>query len=186
MSTKAIDLRRGMTVNYKGGLWTVIDNQKVAKGNWRSSQVIQVKNLQTGQLIEERFRTEELFEQAYVERKAMNYLYSDATHHLLMDMQTFEEVRIPAEFVGDKSIYLTPNLELVIGLADGHPVTADLPNTVELLVEETPPDLRGATATNSMKEAKCEGGARVKVPSFVKNGDHLLVDTRTGEYVSRA
>ena len=186
MSIKAIDLRRGMAVQYKDGIWVCVDNQKVAKGNWRSSQVLQLKNLKTGQLIEERFRTEDTFEQAIIERKPMTYLYSDANGHVAMDMETYEEVHIPNDLIGGQNVYLTPNLEITISRLDGKPVTAELPFTVELVVTDTPPDLRGATATNSMKEAICEGGAHIKVPSFIANGNHVLVDTRTGEYLSKA
>jgi len=186
MSIKAIDVRRGMAVNYKGGIWVCVDNQKVAKGNWRSSQVLQLKNLQTGQLIEDRFRTEELFDQAILERKPMNYLYSDASNHVFMDMETYEEVRLPLDLVAAQAVYLTPNLQVVIGLVDGKPVVAELPFTVELIVTDTPPELKGATVTNATKDAVCEGGARVKVPPFIVNGERIKVDTRTGEYLSRA
>jgi len=185
-SIKAIDLRRGMGIVYKDGIWIVVGNQKVAKGNWRSSQVLTVKSLKTGQVLEERFRTEETFEQAIFDRKPMNYLYSDSNGHAFMDMETYEEVRLSLDLVGDQAVYLTPNLQVTIGLVDGKPVLAELPTSVELVVAETPPELRGATVTNTMKDALCEGGARVKVPAFVNNGDHVIVDTRTGEYLSRA
>ena len=186
MSVRAIDLRRGQAIAYKDGVWVCITNEKVAKGNWRSSQVVQLKNIKTGQLIQERFRTDEAFETAFIERQPMTYLYSDASGHVMMNMETFEEVRVPADLIGDQSVYLVPNLQVTMGLQDGRPVTAELPNTVELVVQDTPPQMKGATATNSMKEAQCEGGARVKVPSFVTNGAHILVDTRTGEYLSKA
>jgi len=186
MNVQAIELKRGQAVNYKNGIWVCISNEKVAKGNWRSYQVIQLKNIQTGQLIKERFRTDEAFETAFIERQPMTYLYSDASGHVMMNMETFEEVRVPLDLIGDQSVYLVPNLQVTMGLQDGRPVTAELPNTVELTVQDTPPQMKGATATNSMKEAQCEGGARVKVPSFVANGAHILVDTRTGEYLSKA
>jgi len=185
-SIKAIDLRRGMGVIWKSAIWIVVENQKVAKGNWRSSQVLKLKNLKAGQVVEERFRTEELFEQVIFDRKPMNYLYSDPGGHVFMDMETYEEVRLPPDILGDQSVYLTPNLEVTIDLVEGKPVLAELPTTVELVIQDTPPELRGATVTNTLKEAVCEGGARIKVPAFVTNGDHVLVDTRTGQYLSRA
>ncbi len=185
-SIKAIDLRRGQAVQHKGGIWVCVTNEKVAKGNWRSSQVIQLKNIQTGQLVEDRYRTEELFELALLERKVMNYLYSESEAHVVMDMETFEEVRIPADLVGDQKVFLTPNLELSISFVEGKAVLIELPTTVTLTVVDTVPELKGATVTNTMKEALCEGGARVKVPPFVTNGTKIIVDTRTGEYSSRA
>jgi elongation factor P len=185
-SIKAIDLRRSMAIIWKDQIWMVVDNQKVAKGNWRSSQVLTLKNLKNGQVLQERFRTEEQFEQAIFDRKPMNYLYSDASGHAFMDMDTYEEVRVSRDLIGDQSVFLTPNLQVVVGLVDSKPTVVELPFTVELIIADTPPELRGATVTNSMKDAVCEGGARVKVPAFVNNGDHVLVDTRTGEYLSRA
>jgi elongation factor P len=185
-SIKAIDLRRGMGVQWKNGIWTVIDNQKVAKGNWRSSQVLTLKNLKNGQVLEERFRTEETFEQALFDRKPMNYMFSEDRFHVFMDMESFEEVRVARDLVGDSYVYLTPNLQVVVGFVDDKAVTIELPTSVELVITDTPPELKGATVTNTLKEAVCEGGATVRVPAFVSNGDHILVDTRTGDYLSRA
>jgi elongation factor P len=186
MAIKAIDLRRGMAVNYEDGLWTCVDNQKVAKGNWRSYQVIQLKNIKTGQLIEKRFHTDDGFEEVFLERKTMEYLYTSGDNHVVMDMQTYEEFNLPADMIGNASVYLTPNLPIQVGVIEDKPVTIDLPNTVELLIVDTPPEVKGATATNQQKEALCEGGARVRVPAFINNGTTIKVDTRTGEYLGKA
>ena len=186
MAIKAIDLRRGMAVNYKSGIWVCVNNEKVAKGNWRSSQVVQLKNIKTGQLIGERFRTTEQFEQAMVDRRKLEYLYSEGSSHVLMDGETFDQVSIPADLVGDKSVYLTANLPIEVCFVEGQPITADLPNTVELKIVSTPPQMKGATATNQLKDATCEGGAKIKVPAFIDEGAVVKVDTRSGEYLSRA
>ena len=187
MSTmKAIDIRRGMGVIWKNSIWICVENQKVAKGNWRSSQVLKLKNLNTGQVLEERFRTEELFDQAIIDRKPVQYLYAEAGAFVFMDMETYEEIRVLADLVGDQGVYLTPNLEVTLGRMDGKPVTVELPTSVELVVKEVAPGMKGATVTNVMKDALCEGGARVKVPTFIENGGHIRVDTRTGEYLERA
>ena len=187
MSTmKAIDIRRGMGVIWRNSIWICVENQKVAKGNWRSSQVLKLKNLNTGQVLEERFRTEELFEQAIIDRKPVQYLYAEAGAFVFMDMESYEEIRVLADLVGDQGVYLTPNLEVTLGRMDGKPVTVELPTSVELVVKEVAPGMKGATVTNVMKDALCEGGARVKVPTFIENGGHIKVDTRTGEYLERA
>jgi elongation factor P len=186
MGIKAIDLRRGMAVNHKDGLWVCVDNQKVAKGNWRSYQVIGLKNIRTGQLIEGRFRTDEMFEQAILDRKPMEYLYTDNTGIVCMDPDSYEQVSIPPDLIGEGKVYLQPNVQVMVALVEGLPVTAELPNTVELTIIDAPPEVKGATATNVMKEALCEGGAKIKVPAFVKTGEKIMVDTRTGEYLSRA
>lgn len=183
---KAIDLRRGMAVNYKDGIWACVDNQKVAKGNWRSYQVVKFRNVRTGQLIEERFRTDQGFEQAVVDRKAMEYLYSTVSAHVVMDPDSYEQIELPQDLLGESSVYLAPNITLQVAFVDGAPVTVELPNAVELKVVDTPPQVKGATATNQLKDAACEGGAHIRVPPFVENGQVVKVDTRTGEYLGRA
>lgn len=185
MGIKAVDVRRGMAVQHKNGIWVIMDNQKVAKGNWRSYQVIQLKNLTTGQLIEDRFRTDEQFEQAMLDRKDMEYLYSEVNSIVVMDPANYEQVNIPMELIGESKVFLVPNMSLSIAFVEGKAVTVELPNTVELTVMDTPPEVKGATATNQMKEAECEGGARVKVPAFVIIGTKIKVDTRNGEYLGR-
>lgn len=186
MAIKAIDLRRGMAINYRDGLWVVVDNEKVAKGNWRSYMQITIKNFRTGQQLRERFRVDENLDQAMLDRKVMEYLYSDQTNLVVMDPTSYEQVEIPAELVGEDKVYLLPNMPLTISSVDGQAVGVELPFTVELKVADTPPEVKGATATNVLKEALCEGGAKVKVPAFINIGDSIKVDTRTGEYLSRA
>lgn len=186
MAVKAIELRRGQAVNYKDGVWVCVTNGKIAKGKGQSYQSISLRNIKTGQLISERFRTTASFDQAMVDRRKLEYLYSEGDNHVLMDGETFDQVSIPAELIGDKSVYLTENLPIEICLIDNQPITAELPNTVELTILDTPPQIKGATATNQLKDADCQGGAKVKVPSFVDKGTVIKVDTRTGEYLGRA
>ena len=186
MAIKAIDLRKGMGVQYKDSIWVVFDFEKVSKGNWRSYMQITLKNVKTGQIIKERFRVDEQLEQAMFDRRPMEYLYSDGRDHILMDLDTYEQVPLADELIGDQRVYLTPNIQLQVASVDGQPVAAELPNTVELKVVDTPPQVKGATATNQLKDAELEGGARVRVPPFVENGEIIRVDTRTGEYLGRA
>ena len=186
MSIKAIDLRRGMAVSYKGGVWVCIENEKVAKGKGQSYQSVALKNVQSGQLIRQRCRTTEEFEESFLERKTVTYLYSDGDGHVVMDHDTYEQVHIPAELIGDRSVYLKEDIQIEISFVDAQAVTVELPNTVELTVTDTPPEVKGATATNQLKDALCEGGARIRVPPFVENGQTIKVDTRTGEYLGKA
>ena len=111
---KAIDLRRGMAVNVKDGVWVCVDNQKVAKGNWRSYQVIKLKNIKTGQLIEDRYRTDEGFEQVMMEHKGMEYLYSSGNMHVFMDPQSYDQIELPQEILGNDAVFLTPNLQVQV------------------------------------------------------------------------
>ncbi len=186
MSIKAVELRRGMGVVYKDKIWVVFSIEHVAKGNKRSYMQIEMKNAVTGQLIKDRFRVDEMLEQAIFDRKSMEYLYSDGDKHVVMDGQSYEQYDVPADLIGDKGVYLTPNIMLEVAFVDGRAISAELPNTVELKVEDTPPQVKGATATSQLKDARCEGGARIKVPPFVENGQVVKVDTRTGEYLGRA
>lgn len=186
MAIKASDLRRGIAVSYKDGIWACVSNEKIAKGKGQSYQSISLKNVRTGQLISERFRTTEQFEQAIVDRKRFEYLYSDGSNHVIMDPDSYEQISIPAELIGDKSVYLTENISLEVALVEGQPILVEMPNTVDLKVIDTPPQVKGATATSQLKDAICEGGARIRVPPFVENGTLVKVDTRTGEYLGRA
>jgi len=186
MAMKAIDLRRGLAVEYKDSIWVCVSNTKIAKGKGRSYQGIQLRNIMTGQLIEERFRTESAFEPVHVDRKKMEYLYSDGNSHVVMDPDSYEQINIPAEQVGDMAVYLTENIPLEITFIEGKAIGVELPNFVELLVEDTPPQVKGATATNQLKDATLAGGAKVRIPPFIENGELIKVDTRTGEYLGRA
>jgi elongation factor P len=105
---------------------------------------------------------------------------------MAMDHETYEEVEIPDSMVGEARVYLTPNIHIQVAFVEGKIVSVELPNTVELKITDVPPAIRGATVTNQLKEAVCETGARVKVPSFIANGEVVRVDTRTGEYLGRA
>ncbi len=184
---KAIDLRRGMAVNFKDQIWIVHDMQKVSKGNWRSFMQIKFKNLMTGQIIDERFRVDEQLDQPFLDKKPMEYLYSAGpTDHVLMDTSTFEQVHVGDDVISDEQIkFLKPNEQVVVMANSGKIITVELPNTVDLQVSETPPGIKGATATNQYKEATLETGLRVQVPPFIETGEMIRIDTRSGEYVER-
>jgi elongation factor P len=173
-------------VEYKDGVWVCQENTKIAKGKGQSYQSISLKNISSGQLIEERFRTTEDFEPVHVDRKVMEYLYTDNQGIVVMDPESYEQVTIPMDLVADQAVYLKENIALEIAFIKGNPITLELPNTVELTVTDTPPQIKGATATNQYKDATCEGGAIIKVPPFIENGELIKVDTRTGEYIGRA
>ncbi|MFP4054743.1 MAG: elongation factor P [Phycisphaerae bacterium] len=185
MAIRACDLKRGQAVEYKNGVFVCVDNEKVVKGKGRSYHQIQLRNFETGQLIRERFRNEEQFEPVHVDRKDMEFLYSDGSSHVFMDPESYEQVELPHEVVGDQDVYLQPNIRCSVISIHGRVADVELPNSVELTITECPPNVKGATATNQLKEATCEGGARVKVPPFVETGEVIKVDTRTGEYLGR-
>ncbi len=186
MSIKAIDLRRGQAIDYKDSVWVCVDNTKVEKGKGKSFYQIELKNILTGRKIRERFNTTDPLEPVNVDRRSMEYLYCDGSNFVVMDPETYEQTEIPLELLGEKTVYLIPNIMIEIGSVEGKPSTAELPNFVMLKVVDTPPQVKGATATNQLKEAECESGAKIRVPPFIENGETIKVDTRTGEYLGRA
>ena len=185
MAIRACDLKRGQAVEYKDNVYVCVDNEKVVKGKGRSYHQIQLRNFESGQLIRERFRNEETFEPVHVDRRDMEYLYSDGSSHVFMDPNNYEQVELPHDVVGDNAVYLQPNIKCSVVSVYGRVADVELPISVELKIIDCPPNVKGATATNQLKEATCEGGARVKVPPFVENGEMIKVDTRTGEYLGR-
>lgn len=186
MSIKAIDLRRGMGVIWDGHVTVVHSIEHVTKGKGRAYMQIEFKNVKTGQIVANRFRVDSTVEEAFFDRKSMEYLYSDGGRHIVMDGDSYEQIELPGELIGEKSVYLTPNIALQIAFVDGAAISVEMPNTVELRVIDVPPEVKGATATTQLKNALCEGGAQVKVPPFVNNGQLIKVDTRSGEYLGRA
>ncbi|MCP4375453.1 MAG: elongation factor P [bacterium] len=185
MSVRAIDLRRGIGVKYKNVVWVVFEATHVVKGKGPSCMQAKLKDVKTGRMIEQRFNPNERLEEIFFDRKQMTYLYSDPNSHVLMDAD-YEQVEVPLELIGDKSVYLQSDMEIEVTFVEGRATSAELPNTVELKVEDTTPQVKGATATNQNKDAVLEGGAKIKVPPFVENGTVVKVDTRTNEYLSRA
>lgn len=183
--TRANELRRGQAINIDGDVFLIIDTEHVAKGNKRSYYQMKLRNLKTGQLIDQRFRVTDDVESAFLERKQFEYLYSDPSGHVVMDLTTYDQVTIGDEIMGDETKYLKPNTTIDAVVHDGQIVAVDLPHTVELKVVETPPVVKGATAVNQNKDATLETGVRVKVPPFVDVDEVIRVDTRSGEYIER-
>ncbi|MEI7836513.1 MAG: elongation factor P, partial [Planctomycetota bacterium] len=170
MAIKANDLRRGMGVRHEGIVMTVWSSELVAKGNKRSYMQVEMRNVLTGQIIDRRFNVSDRLEEVFFDRKQMEYLYADSNNHVLMDNTSYEQLDVPLDLIGTQAVYLTPNIALEVSFVDGRAVGVELPNTVELKVTDTPPQVKGATATNQLKEAICEGGAKIKVPPFVEIG----------------
>ena len=183
---KAIDLRKGRVVIHKEQMWTVFD----AKHSWQQQRAammrVKLKNLQSGQIIEVRFAPENTLEVPFLESRQYEYLYDEGDDIVLMDTQTYDQIHVSKEILGDQMQFLKPNERLNCQMHDANVISVELPNVVELKVAETPPALKGATATNQPKEAILETGARVKVPPFIEPGEVVRIDTRSGEYVERA
>ncbi len=180
------DFRNGLIIKFKNGLYTIVEFQHVKPGKGGAFVRTKLKNLKTGQVLDNTFRSGESVEVVRVERRKYQYLYRDGSGFVLMDNETYEQITIPEEMVGDAKRFIKEGaeLELLVDEAENI-ITVEPPIFVELEVMETEPGFKGDTATNVLKPAKLETGATIQVPLFINEGDLLKVDTRTGEYVER-
>jgi elongation factor P len=183
---RASEMRKGQTVTIDGKLYAIVDFQHVKLGKGGAVYQTKLKNLLDGSIQNARLRSEEIVEEAYLDTRTYEYLYSSGSDHVLMDTQTYDQIILDDDAFGDGQKYLKPNTQLQVSMYQGKPVVVTLPNTVDLKVVDTPPEIRGATATNQNKPATLETGLVVQVPPFVKVGELIRVDTRTGQYLTRA
>jgi elongation factor P len=183
---KASEMKKGQAIVMDGKLYTIIDFEHVKLGKGGAIYQTKLKSLADGLTTNARIRSEENIEEAYLEKRKYEYLYSDSSGHILMDLANYDQITLDDDAFGDGKKYLKPNTELSVSTYQGKVVSIDLPNSVDLAVVETPPEIKGATATGQRKSATLETGAIVNVPAFIKVGDVVRVDTRTGEYVTRA
>jgi len=183
---KANDLRPGMAVTLDGKLYVCVQAAHVTPGNLRAFVQAKLRCLADGIIIEKRLRSTEELDEAFLDKRDMEYLYSDGSGHVLMDNQSYDQVNIPADLVGDSVNFLKPNTPLTTLIYEGNIVAIELPKVVELTVTETTPMPRGATATNQMKEAVLETGLKTRVPPFIEVGEVVRINTEDGSYIARA
>ncbi len=180
------DIRKGTVLSRDGGLWVVVDFQRVSPGKGSSFVRTKMKSLSSGKVKEENFKSSENLEFADVMNKNMQYIFSDGQTHTFMDGVSYEQVGISADVVGDDAKYLKEGLDVVVVMHDGSPIALDLPGKVEYTVENTEPAVKGDTVSgNVTKDATMDNGLVVRVPIFIKNGDVIRVNTDTGEYTER-
>jgi elongation factor P len=179
------DFRPGLTIRMDGELWTVVEFQHVNPGNWRAFVRAKLKSLRSGKVVELRFRAGEAIETVRIDTKDYQYLYQDGTGYVFMDSETYDQITIDGKVVGDGIKFLKESETVSIMFNGTDIISVTIPITVELKVVETPPGVRGDTATGAQKPAKLETGAMVNVPLFINEGDKLKVDTRTGQYIER-
>jgi elongation factor P len=182
---KVSQMQKGQTVKIDGKLYWIVDYQHVKLGKGGAVYQTKLKSLSDGSIQNIRLRSEETIEEAYLDRRQYEYLYSSGSEHVLMDTTSFEQIALDDDAFGDGTKYLKPNTQLEVQMYEGRPVIVNLPNSVDLEVTDTPPEIKGATATNQNKPATLETGLVVQVPPFVKVGEVIRVDTRTGLYVTR-
>jgi elongation factor P len=183
---KAIDLRPGYGVKMDGKLWVISGYEFRNPGNLRSFVNIKFKNVQSGGQVEKRCQPSEEIEVVDLDRRAMEYLFSDNSGATFMDLETYDQIVMPKDVLGEALLYLRPNSQTVVMCYNGNPVTLELPLTVDLTITDTPPEIKGATATNQMKDAELETGLKTRVPPFIKNGETVKISTTDGSYIGRA
>jgi elongation factor P len=181
-----IQVRKGMVIVEEGQLQYVVDRELNTPGNWRAILHIRLKNLKTGNIVTRRVQPDDKVEQAFLEKRNMQYIYQDGDGYVFMDVETFDQITLSKEWVGDWMMYMKEGDPAVVIMHDEKPLSLDLPVQVALTVAETVPSVRGATAANQHKAATLETGLVVQVPPTINVGERILVDTRTGEYLSRA
>jgi len=178
-------MRKCHTVKIDDKLYAIIDYQHVKLGKGGGVYQTKLKSLSDGSIQNIRLRSEEMVEEAYLDKRTYEYLYSSGNEHVLMDTTTYEQISLGDDAFGDGPKYLKSNAQLQVSMYEGRPVIVELPNTVDLKITDTPPEIKGATATNQSKPATLETGIVISVPPFIKVGEVIRVDTRSGEYITR-
>ena len=179
------DFRNGETIVMEGQLWVIVEWQHVKPGKGGAFVRTKLRRLRDNNVIERTFRAGEKFQEAFIEKRSLQYLYRTADSFHLMDTKTYEEIQVPAGQIGAAAGFLKENMELEGQFHDGSMIGIQPPMFVDVLVASTEPGIRGDTSKGGMKPATLETGATIQVPLFVNTGDLIRVDTRTASYVSR-
>ena len=180
------EFRKGITVEIDDGVWVIVDFQHVKPGKGAAFVRTKIKNVVTGNVLERTFNPTERMPRAHVESKDMQYLYADGDLYYFMDNETYEQLPLSKDLVEDALKFIKENMDVHVKFFKGSAFSVEPPNFVELEVTQTDPGFKGDTATAGTKPATLETGAVVQVPMFIDQGEIIRVDTRTGEYMSRA
>ena len=180
------DLKNGITIEYEGSIYVVLDTQHVKPGKGAAIVKAKLKNLRTSSIIEQTFNAGVKVATAHISKQQMEYLYNMNDTYYFMNMETYEQLEISSDSVGDNKYYLKENLSVYITSYNGEILGIDLPDKVELKVVHTEPAVKGNTTQNALKDAEVETGLNVKVPLFIEEGEVIIISTSDGKYVSRA
>ena len=185
MKISGNEIKPGMIIEHKNDLWSVLKAQHVKPGKGGAFNQVELKSLTKGTKLNERFRSSENVQKAQLEERQFNFLYSDDNECFFMDPKTFEQISLKNGILGEKLKLLTENLEVTISFLEEKPLSIDLPNNIDCIVESTEGVVKGQTAASSYKPAKLKNGIDIMVPSFVEEGDKIILDTRSLEYVKK-
>jgi elongation factor P len=179
------DLKNGIVLNIDGQLWTVVEFQHVKPGKGAAFVRTKLKNILTGKVVDRTFNAGVKVETANVDKRDMTYLYNDGSAYIFMDKDTYDQVSLNEETVGDAVNYMLENQEAVVAMHEGNPIYVELPASVVLEVTYTEPGLQGDRSSGGTKPATVETGLQIQVPLFLENGTKVRIDTRTGDYLGR-
>jgi elongation factor P len=182
----ATQLRPGMVVKFNNELYSIFSVNHRTPGNLRGFVQVKMRSLRSGSMTEHRFSSEDRVEKANMEEHEMEYLYDDGEYFYFMNTETYEQMHLMKDLLGDATHYLISQLKVVVEFFEGKPISVELPATVDLTVVETEPGLKGATVSNVTKPAKLETGLVVQVPAFITEGEKIRVNTAEGTYQERA
>jgi elongation factor P len=179
------DLKNGIVLNIEGQLWSVVSFQHVKPGKGPAFVRTTLKNVLSGKVVDKTFNAGIKVDTATVDKRDMTYLYPDGTDFVFMDSETYDQIPVAGDTVGDAANYMLENQSAVVALHEGTPLYVELPTSVELVIQHADPGLQGDRSTGGTKPATLETGAEIQVPLFVNTGDKVKVDTRDGRYLGR-
>ena len=185
MKINANEIKTGMLIEHKGDLWEVLKTQHVKPGKGGAFNQVEMKSLNSGTKLNERFRSNETIEKASIEEEKFSFIYEDKNDFFFMNSKTFEQISISNKIIGEKNKMLTENLEVDISFYNEKPIFIKLPNQIEGIVMDTEVAIKGQTASSSYKPAVLKNGMKIQVPPFINIGDNITFDTRTMEYVKK-
>jgi len=180
------EISPGTLINFDGGLWIAVKTQKVKPGKGGAYNQVELKNVTTGTKLNQRFRSDEAVDEAYLDKKDFQFLFASGDMLTFMDMESYEQIELATDFVGDQAQFLQDGMKTLVQLYEGKPIGIKLPVQVTLTVTEADPVLRGGTAAPSYKSAVLENGMKIQVPPFISAGEKIIVTTEDGAYVRRA
>ncbi|HVP83356.1 MAG TPA: elongation factor P [Rhizomicrobium sp.] len=180
------EIRPGTMLDYDGGLWIAVKTQKVKPGKGGAYNQVELKNVTNGTKLNQRFRSDETVEEIYLEKKDFQFLFSSGDMLTFMDMETYDQIELATEFVGDQAQFLQDGMKTLVQMHDGKPIGISLPLQVTLTITEADPVLKGGTAAPSYKSATLENGMKIQVPPFIDAGTRVIVSTEDGSYIRRA
>lgn len=186
MKLKAIQLRKGMIIEYNNELYQLSEVFHNTPGKGQALVQVKMKNIRTGIKAENRYRSDETVIKASMDSKEMEYLYRDGEDFYFMDTETYDQIGLRADVLGDADMYLLPNVKVTVNFYQNNPVSIELPGSVDLKIVETEPTMKTATVTSSYKPAVVETGLKVQVPPFIGEGEVVRIDTSDGRYLERA